>query len=334
MIVCQILSAILLLLIPLGAVTGYLTLWMLLFIAFAAGCCRVFYETAYATYLPEIIKPESLQRGNAKLELSRGATEVGGPGLGGYLVQILGPSLAILADAFSFILSFLLLIFLPKSTVSYDNKNKKSIRSEIVVGLSFIMKHSFLRIVLISYNLSSLFTGIYFAISIIFMVRTLHLSAADIGIVFALGNIGFPVGAAIGHRMANRLGIGWTIVASLGLSALGFLITGFAPQSSPLPWLIAGQFLVSMGIPIYNIHFISLRQTVTPKQLLGRVTSATRVFGRVLSLLGATMGVGLVTFIDPRITVIIAGIGGILSLLPSVFSHVVKMKTIQDVQGG
>ena len=331
MMICQALSAFLLLLIPFGALTGFLTNWLLFLIAFGTGCCTVFYQVAYTSYLPEILETRLLQSGNSKLEVTKGAAQTTGPGFGGYLINILSAPFAIVIDAFSFIISFITLIFLPKDKVK-KTKNNKSIWSDIYEGLSFTIKHPLLRTILTSYSLSVIFIGLFQSISVLYMTRTLHLSATSIGLIMGIGNIGFIVGAIISKHLSNKIGIGKTILLSLGLIALGFLLIGFAPQSTALPWLIFGQFMISLGVPIYNVNFVSLRQAVTPRPLLGRVSSVSGFFGRGLVPIGALMGAGLVTIFDPRIAVISAGIGGLLALLPSCTSFIVRVKSVQDVQ--
>ncbi|WP_232700249.1 MFS transporter [Brevibacillus daliensis] len=332
MLFCQAISAVLLLLIPICAINEALTTWFLFVIAFITGCCTVFYQVAYTSYLPEIIEPKLLQSGNSKLEITKGAAQTAGPGLGGYLVNIFSAPMAIIIDALSFIISFILIIMLPKDTVKNIKRDNKSIWPDIYEGLTFTAKHQLLRAILISYSLSVIFIGLFQSISVLYMTRTLNLTATNIGLIIGLGNIGFLIGAIITKHLSIKIGIGKSIVFSLGLIAVGFLIIGFAPKSTSIPWLIFGQFVLSLGVPIYNINFVSLRQAITPRSLLGRVSSVSRFVGRGFVPIGAFMGAGLATVFDPRVAVIISGIGGILAILPACFSFVIRVKSIQDAQ--
>ncbi|WP_391205458.1 MFS transporter [Psychrobacillus sp. L4] len=332
MMYCQSISALLLLLIPLSAIIGLLNLWLLFFIAFFTGCCSVFYQISYTAYLPEIVDPKLLPSGNAKLEITKGSAQTAGPGIGGFLVNIFSAPMAIIIDAFSFIISFITLIFLPKDNVIKNEKSKKSIWPDIYEGLAFTLKHQLLRTILISYSLSVIFIGLFQSISVLYMTRSLNLTATNIGLIIGLGNIGFLFGAFISKYITNKLGIGKSIVISLGLIAIGFLIIGTAPVSLALPWLMFGQFVLSTGVPIYNVNFISLRQAITPPALLGRVSSVSRFFGRGFVPIGAFMGAGVAAIYDPRIAVIVAGVGGILAILPACFSFVIRIKSINDAQ--
>ncbi|WP_332307846.1 MFS transporter [Pontibacillus litoralis] len=183
---------------------------------------------------------------------------------------------------------------------------------------------------LVSYSISVLFIGLYQGISILYMTRTLELSAYQIGIVTGIGNIGFLIGAAISKRLTEKFGVGNIIIYSLGLIALGFLIVGIANASSPIAYLIVGQFIMSIGVPLYNVNLGSLRQAITPNDLLGRVNSVSRVFGRGGVPIGSALGAMIASVINPRTAVIIAGIGGVLAILPALRSSVIWVKTISD----
>ena len=331
MLVCDILRAIFLIMLPVSALLGHLTLWLLFLVAFVNGCCTVFFEVAYVSYLPEIVTSEQLPEGNAKLEFSRGASQVGGPSLGGSLVQIFGASTAVIIDSTSYIASFLSLILLPKDNRQPEKKVKKSFWDDIVEGFVFISHHQLLRSIILSYSLNAFFIGLYQAVSIVYMTRTLHIGAATIGLIATLGNCGFLLGAAASRYLARKIGIGRVIVGALGVIAVGFLITGLALTTFAIPWLVSGQLITSFGVPLYNINMVSLRQGITPQPLLGRVSSVSRVVGRGIVPVGALLGASIATFSNPRTAVIVAGIGGILAILPAILSKTIKVKSLQDV---
>ncbi|WP_338136194.1 MFS transporter [Bacillus sonorensis] len=330
MLFCQSMNACLLLIIPISYLRGFLSIEVVLAVAFLTGCCSIFYQISYSSYLPEIVPSQSLLNGNAKLEVTNGAAQVAGPGIGGYIIQLLTAPIAVFLDAVSFIISFILTLFLPESRVKKrDPSNRQSVWKDIGEGIAFTFQHQILRPILISYSLSVLFIGLYQSISVIYMTRSLNFSASDIGVILGLGNAGFLVGALISRKLAEKLGVGRVIVGSLGLLAVGFLIIGSVPNNQyTLYLLLLGQFLLSMGVPIYNVNLVSLRQAITPGHLLGRVNSVSKVFGRGLVPVGAVIGGILATTIEVRYAVIAAGIGGILSILPALFSEVINMKTI------
>jgi MFS family permease len=90
----------LLLTIPLAA-AGRLTLAQLLAVALASGVARVLFDVAYPSYVPALVGRDRLVPANAALESNRSVTQLAGPGLGGWLVQLVGAPAAVLADALS-----------------------------------------------------------------------------------------------------------------------------------------------------------------------------------------------------------------------------------------
>ncbi|MDA7026446.1 MFS transporter [Bacillus sp. CLL-7-23] len=323
MLFCQLTSACLLLMIPLSFITGFLSIDIILAIAFLSGCCSIFQHISYSSYLPEIIPSQSLLKGNAKLEVTNGAAQVAGPGLGGYLIQMLTAPIAILLDAVSFLISFIFTLFLPDNSLKdQDLSKKQSIWKDIGEGIIYTWKHRILRPILISYSFSVLFIGLYQSISVIYMTRSLHLSTSEIGIVLGLGNAGFIIGALISRKLAEKLGVGRVIISSLGLFSIAFLMIGSVPDlPHKIYLLLFGQFILSLGVPIYNVNLVSLRQAIIPYHLLGRVQSVSKVFGRGLVPVGAILGGILASLVEVRFAVILAGIGCLLSVLPALFSE-------------
>ena len=102
--------ALLLALIPLAYALGVLNLLLLIGVGFCVGVLTVFFDVAYQSYLPTLIPREDLVEGNSKLELSRNAAGLIGPGIAGSVIAALRAPIAILLDAGSFIVSAVLLL--------------------------------------------------------------------------------------------------------------------------------------------------------------------------------------------------------------------------------
>ena len=78
--------------IPIAYVADALTLWQLYVVVFLTGFCTVFFDVAYQSYLPSLVERDQIIDGNSKLEISRSAAQLGGPGFAGALVRDLhGP---------------------------------------------------------------------------------------------------------------------------------------------------------------------------------------------------------------------------------------------------
>ena len=72
--------AVLLASIPLAYALDALTIWQLYVVGFVVGICTVFFDVAYQSYLPSLVERDQLVEGNSKLEISRSAAQIAGPG--------------------------------------------------------------------------------------------------------------------------------------------------------------------------------------------------------------------------------------------------------------
>src|SRR5260370_3703807 len=95
--------------VPLAAWAGRLALGQLYAVAALAGVMTIFFDVADQSYLTALVAGDRLLEANAKLTLSSTIAEIAGPGLTGFLVQLITAPIAILFDAVSFLISALLL---------------------------------------------------------------------------------------------------------------------------------------------------------------------------------------------------------------------------------
>lgn len=331
---CDAARAVLLVSVPVAMAAGLLTLWLLIAVAALVGTATVFSEVAGSSVLPSMVEARDLTRANARIETTRATALVLGPGLGGVLIRILGAAPAIVADVASYAVSYGLLLGTPREGPRTAAGDRPALRTEIAEGLRFVARHRILRPVLAGYSASVFFIGMYQAMSILYMTSVIHLGSAQIGLVMGLGNLGFVGGALLSRRIAGWMGTGGAIVASLGLLATGFLISAAAGGWWAMPCLVLGQLVSSLGTPIYNVNLITLRQTITPAGLIGRVTAASRTLGRGLVPVGAMAGAGIAAVAGPRASVVAAGVGGLLALLPVLASPVPAMRSLDQAAPG
>ena len=157
-------------------------------------------------------------------------------------------------------------------------------------------------------------------------------SAGTIGLIFAIGSIGFLVGALVSQPLARRLGVGPTIVWSAVLFGPPGLLVPLAPQAAPIPWLVASWWLFSFSGPIYNITQVSLRQAICPHRLLGRMNATMRFLVWGTMPIGAFIGGVLGSLIGLRATLYVAGAGQLISFIPVAFSPVRSIMTVPDLE--
>jgi len=191
--------------IPVAAVLDWLSIWQLYAVGFVVGALTVAFDVAYQSYLPALIGRRQLVEGNSKLELSRSA-EIDGPGLGGLLVSALTAPYAVAVDAVSFLVSALFLKRIRTVERAPERVERRSVRTELVEGLGYMFGDPRWRAFAGYVSSINFFSAIVLAVLIVYAVRSLELSAAEIGVVFAISNLGSLVAALSAVRISRRIG--------------------------------------------------------------------------------------------------------------------------------
>ena len=315
--------ALLLASIPIVYAVGHLTIWQLYVVAFLTGIATVFFDVAYQSYLPALVERDQLIDGNSKLEISRAAAQLGGPGLAGIIVNALRAPAAIAVDAVSYVGSALFILGIGKVELGPKRVQSRRLRTELREGLHYVLTHPFLKNIAACTALFNFFGNLGFAILLVFARRELGLSPLAIGLALTLSNVGPLVAAFSAHRISSRFGVGRTIIGASVIGGPMFLVVPFAPHgNAALTVLVPAFVLGGFSNVIYNVTQVSLRQAITPQRIQGRMNSVMRfiVWGTIP--LGALLGGLLASRIGVKETLIVGGIGCCLPFLPVLFSPV------------
>jgi predicted MFS family arabinose efflux permease len=327
LVAADLLRAVALASIPTAAAFGSLTIWQLYGVGFVVGTFTVFFDVAYQSYLPSLVGREHLVEGNAKLELSRSAAQIAGPGLGGVLIGAITAPYAIAVDAVSFLWSALLAGRIRTREPVPERAEDRNMLREIREGLRYLLGdprwRAFAAYVAI-YNFGG---SVLFSIYVVYAVRGLHLSPGELGLVFSLGNLGWLAGALLVRRIGVRFGAGPTmIVCGLLAGAPNFLIPA-APRSLAIPLLVTAQIVIALAIVVFNVTGISLMQRLTPDRILGRLNASRRWIVWGTQPLGALTGGVLATTIGLRPTL---AVGAAITTLCVAFLFVEPIRSLRD----
>ena len=327
--------ALLLTSIPVAFIGGWLSIPQLYFVGFMVGCLEVFFDIAYQSYLPAVIEREQLTEGNAKLELSSSASSVIGPGVAGFLVELVRAPFAILFDALSYLGAVVMLLIIRRPEVPpapHDAATgpRPSMRTEAIEGLRYVLGHRYLRSIAACTGTLNLFGNIGGVILLIYIINELGITAGTVGIIFAIANLGVLFGALTAERLARWIGIGPTIVWSAFISAFALIPVAIAPREAPVPFLVASGVIGAATAVIYNVNQVSLRQAITPERMLGRMNATMRfvVWGTIP--IGSIVGGFLGGLIGLQATIWVGAIGSFLGFLPVFFSQVRTLRRIPE----
>jgi MFS family permease len=316
-------SAALLLSVPLATLFGGPGMMQLYWVAFGVGTLTVVSELAHYAYVPTLVGREHLTACNSRLQISHSAASAAGPGLGGALVQVLSAPVAVLVDAASFLVSAVFLRSIRKPEPPPSASQLPPLRRSMVDGIRFLLRHPLLRPIVLTSAATGIFGAGFLALYVLFATRELGLSPAVIGLVFAIGGAAAIPGALAARWAGDRFGVGPVIIGGWTLAGVASLIVPFAsgPPFAVTAILSTSKALEGATDTIANIQQWSLRQTVTPDEVAGRVTAGHRfvVYGAEAG--GALLGGQLGALVGLREALVVCAVGALLAPASAVFSR-------------
>lgn len=290
---------------------------VILALAFVAAAAGVFFETALAVAVRDNVEEDRLHRANSLLEAANQSAQIVGPGLVGVLTAVVGLQAALLVTASTFVVSFATVFTVlkgdqpgavPSAPLSVA---LRGIGKDLAEGLRCLRS---LRVVLVITCLqasANLFLAV--ATLLVFYVRnTLQLGDSAVSVVVTAGGVGGVLGAAAAFRLGGK--VRHEVLITLGAATLGTALTGLGVSTSLVPLLLL-NLTMSASAVLAVVIIRTVRQSVVPRHLLGRVTATARVTALVASPVGALVGGALTTMNhgDPRPVFLGAGVLSVLT---------------------
>jgi MFS family permease len=316
--------------IPVAYGLGVLTLAQLYVVTFIHGVATVFFDVAYMSLVPGLVGRQHVAEANAKLQGSVSVAQVSGPSAAGFLIGLLSAPVAFLADAASFAVSVLSLLMI-RDREPAPGRARRSLRAEMAEGLRLVVTHPILRMIAGCTATANLFSSAVMAISVVFLVRQVHLGATTIGVLTSLGAIGGVAGALSCGILRRRIGSARLIWLSLAVAKpFGLLIPVTFPGAG-LAFYAVGLFALSFGSVVYNVHQASFRQLLCPHRLLGRMNATIRfiVWGTIP--LGGLLGGALGSWLGNRDALWVCAAGACLAPIWVLASPLRRMRDTEPV---
>jgi MFS family permease len=336
MIVADMGRAILLGSIPVAAILGVLTLAQLLVVAFGAAILTTFFDVADRSFLPDIVPRDRLHAANATLTATTSMTEFVAFGAAGWLVQILTAPIAIAIDAVSFLVSALFLGSIrAHETPAPPAAERAPILDEIRVGLATIVHDPLLRPLAAAHGAVAAGWGFFGAGFLLFTVRDLGIDPGVVGLVAAMGGFSSFIGAVAAGATARRIGYGRMLIGALCVAAFGNLLLPLAPGATivGIAFLVGQQLFADSALVVFDIGDVTVRQTIVPERLLGRVNAGTRVVAAGAQLVGTVVGAAIAEAVGLRPALLIAATLGLVGAAILAASDVRRLTVLPEAAG-
>ena len=312
--------------VPVAWWLGRLSIDWLYVVAFVIGAVNTTSGSAAQIVLTQIVPRERLVEAHAKNALASSTAEVTGPGAAGALIKIAGAPLALLADAVLLLISSTILRGV--KVVETPGTLKIAFWPAMREGLDFVRGHALLLAMASCVGVWQMCNQAATVVHILFATRQLGLTAREVGFSYVALGVGTVLASALGHRVVKRLGPGPTMVLGFAISGFGWVALAGAPLNHlgiaayPLMLLFYG-----VGAVFITINFLSLRQSVTPGPMLGRMTSTMRWLILLPAGPGALIGGWLGEHVGLRVAL---GFAGVTALLLAVVAG--RLRVIRSVK--
>ncbi|WEB42133.1 MFS transporter [Streptomyces yunnanensis] len=304
--------------------TGGLRIEVLYAVALVVGVVSVFFDVAYQSYVPVLVLEDDIAAANARLEATAQVSTLGGPALAGLLMRAISAPVVMLVDAFTYLACFLCLSVTKdaEQRAVPTPETKGRLAADIAEGLRFVRDQPVVRRLAAAMGVSNFFATMVATLVPVLVIRTLGFDSFMLGLVMTCGAVGGVLGALLAPRARQRFSVG-------AVMSFGLLTTAFFTVSSPLAALVAahsrilagavllvGEFGLTAGALLFNVTQVSLRQSLCPKNLLGRMNASIRfvVWGSMplAALLAGWLGsaIGMVP------TLWIGVVGSVVTVLP------------------
>ncbi|MEV0326065.1 MFS transporter [Micromonospora echinospora] len=316
--------------VPLLATVDQLHLWALFAVTFGVGVATVLFDVCWMSYVPVLVRdPKQLVVANGKLGATSSAADAAGPSLGGALVGALTAPVTLALDALSYLVSTIALALIrTREPVPPAPARRRRLSAELGEGLRWVIGDGYLRAIALVGAACNFITAGVQSLFLVYVVSDQGLDPALLGLVFSVGAVGGIGGALVTSRLLARFRLGRVYVGSLAVAfaacALIPVVGGTPPVRVAL--YTALYFLMFGGVTTGNIVVLSLRQTITPRALLGRMNAAMRMLMVGFGAIGAPVGGVLGGAIGVRQALFAMSAAAIVMLVPILLSPVGRLR--------
>jgi MFS family permease len=308
---------------------GRANLPLLYVIFFFLGSAETLIDNAALAILPAIIPCDRLERANGRLFATQTvANELVGPLLGGLLFSI-STAAPFLVSSGSFMAAALLALCLRGQfrALRPEGSLQSTIWADIEEGMRWFWRHRLLRTLAAMSGTFNFFWAATAGIFVLVAQDVLGLNDVGFGLVLASGAFGGILGGLVAERIVKRLGTGRVIFVTNLLPGIAYVVIALTTN----PFVVGAMFaLLSFANMVGNVILISLRQSIIPDHLLGRVASGYRLLVLGALPIGALFGGGVARAFGLTAPYWAGGVT--LAVMAFVWLHMVSNQTVATAQ--
>ncbi len=319
--------------IPVLAWAGLLNLPLLLMLACGIGIASVLFDVTWMSYIPVVVADRRLLlEANQKLGVTAATADVAGPGLAGALVSVIGSVGALLVDAASYVISLVTLATIrAREERPHPDQPRRRVLPDLVEGVKFVFGHPLLRPLALVGFLCNFSLVAVWTLALLHGARTLDLPPVVLGIVFSVASVGTLIGAGLSRRVVELFRIGHAYLWSMSAVFAGPLLIPFVGTGAvAIVCFCAGMLVSYLGLGIANVVVVTLRQTLTPAELMGRMNAAFRTLlfgggsigGLVAGLVGDAIG--------PTPALMVIAVTSAASIVAVILSPVWRVRSLEE----
>ncbi len=250
---------------------------------FLLTSAETFADSASQVLLVELAGPDDLEEANSRFVTAETlGMDLAGP-LAASLLFWWHPAACFALDALTFVVAALFVVRLPE--VGQEGRTELgTLRSQLVEGARHLFRDPGLRVLVAAVGVAAVCAAAVNAMLALYAINVLGLPEQFVPWLVVVMALGALVGARLSPLLAPKLGTAPVMVGALALLGVAFAVFGAVPL---LPVAVAAAFGFGLASAGWNVLSATRRQRLTPKPLMGRVTSAYRVLAWGLSPIGA-----------------------------------------------
>ncbi|GIF09492.1 MFS transporter [Actinoplanes siamensis] len=316
--------------IPLAWWGGRLTIAQVIVVALVVSFATVLFDVGNQTFLPQIVPAGQLQSRNSLTSGTHAATQLGGPSLGGLLVQLLGAVPTLFADVASYLFSAALLRTLPERRVEPD-RDRPPMLALIREGFRYVVRHPIIGPCMWDATATNFTCGAMLALFPYYLVRELGAEPGLVGLLLAADGLGSLAGAALTTWFTTRVGTARALIVAAVVGVAGALLIPLG--TGPVAYLAfaAGNVVFAVSTVVLSVTTRTYRMRASPPHLLSRVIATVKFVSWGAIPLGGLLAGALAGPLGARTTLLLFGALTVISPVIYLTSPVRGLRDLEDL---